>query len=348
MHFGIFLEEARQGVSQAAAFRETLDVVDLAEGWGLDGVWLGELHFNPARSVLSAPMVMAAFIAGRTRRLRVGTAVQLLPLNNPLRIAEDVATVDQVSAGRFDFGIGRSGSPLAYDILGISYAESQARFLEALEILREAWKGQPFSYHGQFYRFENATVSPRPYQLPHPPLRMAANTPETFAAVGKLGLPLFVGVRDLDLSELGVHLEAYRRSWREAGHADRPSVYLRIPVYAGVTQSGALEEPRESIAYFFKRHADLVRSRAGRPGMGPAERHQAQADHIASMPYTEILSTRVVFGTAAELVDRFAELRDSLGIDGIVAEPNAGGLIPWEQVRRTLRILAQDVMPALK
>jgi alkanesulfonate monooxygenase SsuD/methylene tetrahydromethanopterin reductase-like flavin-dependent oxidoreductase (luciferase family) len=348
MHFGIFLEEARQGVSQGAAFRETLDVVDLAEDWGLDGVWLGELHFNPARSVLSAPMVMAAFIAGRTRRLRVGTAVQLLPLNNPLRIAEDVATVDQVSAGRFDFGIGRSGSPLAYDILGISYTESQARFREALEIIREAWKGQPFSYQGQFYHFDNAAVSPRPYQLPHPPLRMAANTPETFPAVGQLGLPLFVGVRDLDILGLRVHLQAYRRAWQEAGHRGRSSVYLRIPVYAGITQAGALEEPRESITYFFKRHAELVRSRVGRPGMGDAERNQIQADRIASMPYPEILSTRVVFGTAAELVDRFTELQDGLGIDGIVAELNAGGLIPWEQVQRTLRILTQDVMPALK
>ncbi len=348
MHFGIFLEEARQGVSQAAAFRETLDVVDLAEDWGLDGVWLGELHFNPARSVLSAPMVMAAFIAGRTRRLRVGTAVQLLPLNNPLRIAEEVATVDQVSGGRFDFGIGRSGSPLAYDILGISYTESQARFREALEILREAWKGQPFSYQGQFYRFENAAVSPRPFQLPHPPLRMAANTPETFPGVGQIGLPLFVGVRDLDLPALRAHLDAYRRAWQEAGHPARPSVYLRIPVYAGLRRPEAFEEPRESIAYFFKRHAELVRSRAGRPGMGAPERHHTQADHIASMSYAEILTTRVVFGTAADLIGRFTELQDTLGIDGIVAELNAGGLIPWERVQRTLRILTQHVMPALK
>lgn len=105
--------------------------------WGLDGVWLGEIHFNPARSVQSAPIALASFIAASTRRVRVGTAVQVLPLSNPLRIAEEVATVDHLSEGRFDFGIGRSGSPRAYDALGVPYAESQARFLEALEIIRD-------------------------------------------------------------------------------------------------------------------------------------------------------------------------------------------------------------------
>src|SRR5213076_3331546 len=146
-----------------------LELVDAAEAWGLDGVWLGEIHFNPARSVQSAPIALASFVAARTRRVRVGTAVQILPLGNPLRIAEEVATVDHLSEGRFDFGIGRSGSPRAYDSLGIPYAESQGRFQEALEIILEAWKGEAFSYQGKFYRFENATVSPRPCQLPHPP-----------------------------------------------------------------------------------------------------------------------------------------------------------------------------------
>jgi alkanesulfonate monooxygenase SsuD/methylene tetrahydromethanopterin reductase-like flavin-dependent oxidoreductase (luciferase family) len=96
MDFGIFMEfEIRRGGDQAAAFREGFDVVDAADAWGLDGVWLGEMHFTPARSVLSAPIVVASSIATRTKRLRIGMAVQVLPLNNPLRIAEEAATVDQ-------------------------------------------------------------------------------------------------------------------------------------------------------------------------------------------------------------------------------------------------------------
>jgi hypothetical protein len=234
MHFGIFLEESRHGTSQATALREMLELAEAAEACGLDGVWLGEIHFNPARSVLAAPIAVASFIAARTRRLRVGTAVQVLPLGNPLRIAEEVATLDHLSEGRFDFGIGRSGAARTYDVLGIPYGESQARFLEALEIIRKAWTEDTFSYEGEFYRFQNATVVPRPYQRPYPPIRMAANTPETFSVVGRLGLGIFVGTRDLDVPELRIHLTSYRQGWRDAGHPGEADV---PPDGAGATES---------------------------------------------------------------------------------------------------------------
>src|SRR3989440_10129955 len=146
MHFGVFLEERRRGTSEAVAFREPLELAEAAEAWGLDGVWLGEIPFTPARSVQSAPMALASFIAARTRRVRVGTAVQVLPLGNPLRIAEEVATVDHLSEGRFDFGIGRSGSPRADDALGVPHAESHARFQEALGGILEAGEGQAVRY----------------------------------------------------------------------------------------------------------------------------------------------------------------------------------------------------------
>lgn len=348
MHFGIFVEEMRRGVTQVGAFRDIFDLADRAEAWGLDCVWLGEIHFNPARSVISAPIAMATAIAARTKRIHVGTAVQVLPLNHPLRIAEDTATVDHLSEGRFEFGIGRSGAPRAYDVLGIPYGESQARFREALAIIKEAWKGQPFSYEGKFYRFQNASVAPRPYQKPHPPIRMAANTPETFSLVGELGLALFAGLRDLDIPELVGCLKLYRSAWREAGHAGQPSVYLRIPVYAGLTEAGALEEPRESITAFFRRQAELMKTSVGRAGAGPADRRAAKAERLGQLPYEEVLRTRVAFGTAAQLVERLAELRAELGLDGIVVEPNPAGLIPTEYAARSLRIVARDVMPAFK
>ena len=348
MHFGVFVEEARPGVSEVDAFRESFETVDAAEAMGLDCVWLGEIHFNPTRSVISAPIAVATAIAARTKRLRVGSAVNVLPLNHPLRIAEEVATVDHLSQGRFEFGIGRSGAPRAYDILGIPYGESQARFREALTIIKEAWKGRPFSFEGAFYRFQNATVAPSPFQKPHPPIRMAANTLETFTLVGELGLALFVGLRDVDIPELQESLRSYRRAWREAGHAGEPSVYLRIPVYAGLTESGAIEEPRETITQFFRRQADLMKTSVGRAGAGPADRRAARAERLGQLPYEEILRTRVAFGTAAQLIDRLTELREQLGLDGIVIEPNPAGLIPTDYASRSLRIVANDVMPAFK
>src|SRR2546423_8505370 len=180
MHFGIFVEEMRQGLSQPAAFREAFDIAERADALSIDCVWLGEIHFTPTRSVISASLQVASAIAGSTRRVRIGTAVQVLPLNHPLRIAEEVATVDHISEGRFEFGIGRSGVVRTYDIYGVPYAESQARFREALEIIRRGWTGEPFSYEGEFYRVKDAVVTPRPYQVPHPPLRMATTSDETF------------------------------------------------------------------------------------------------------------------------------------------------------------------------
>ena len=348
MHLGIFIEELRQGASQASAFRDIFELADRCEAWGADCVWLGEIHFTPTRSVISASLQVASAIATRTRRLRVGTAVQVLPLNHPLRIAEEVATVDHISEGRFEFGIGRSGVVRTYDVYGVAYAESQARFREALEIIREGWKGEPFSYAGQFYHVENATVVPRPVQVPHPPIRMATTSDETFPLAGRLGLPIFVGLRTTEIPDLQAQLTPYRQAWREAGHPGQPSVYLRIPVYASPTERGAVEEPRESMSAFFARQTELARAAVGRAGAGPADRRRMQAERMASLTYEDVLARKVAFGTAAGVIDRLTQLREELGLDGIVAELNPGGLIPPELETRSLRILTHEVQPALK
>src|SRR4030095_772025 len=232
VHVGIFVEELRQGASQAEAFRDIFELAERAEAWGVECVWLGEIHFTPTRSVISASLQVASAIAARTRRLRVGTAVQVLPLNHPLRIAEEVATVDHISGGRFESGIGRSGVVRTYDVYGVRYAESQARFREALDIIRLAWRGEPFSYEGQFYRVQGAVVVPRPVQQPHPPIRMAATSDETFPAAGRMGLPIFVGLRTTEIADLQEQLAPYRQAWRQSGHPGEGSVYLRIPLYA--------------------------------------------------------------------------------------------------------------------
>jgi alkanesulfonate monooxygenase SsuD/methylene tetrahydromethanopterin reductase-like flavin-dependent oxidoreductase (luciferase family) len=348
MHFGIFVEEMRRGVDQVAAFREAFEVAERAEAWGIDCVWLGEIHFNPSRSVISSSLQVASSIATRTRRVRVGTAVTVLPLNHPLRIAEEVATLDHISEGRLEFGIGRSGVVRSYDTYGIAYGESQARFYEALDVIRQAWKGEPFSYAGTYYKVENATVSPRPYQVPHPPLRMAATSDETFPIAARLGLPIFVGLRAAEIPDIQGHLSAYRRTWREAGHAGEPSAYLRIPVYVSPTEQGAVEEPRESLMAFFKRQSELARSAVGRAGAGPADRRRAQAERMANLTYEDVLARKVAFGTPARVIERVNQLREELGIDGVIAELNPGGMIPPELETRSLRLLTHEVMPAFK
>ncbi|HKM70177.1 MAG TPA: LLM class flavin-dependent oxidoreductase, partial [Stellaceae bacterium] len=134
MEFGMFHEfPSLPGRTEAEAFDEALAQVDAAEALGLDVMWLAELHFEPRRSVLSAPLSIASAIAARTRRIKIGIAVQVLPLCHPLRLAEEAATVDQLSHGRLIFGVGRSGVAQTYEAYGVSYAESRDRFREILD-----------------------------------------------------------------------------------------------------------------------------------------------------------------------------------------------------------------------
>ena len=346
MHFGVFMEFGfRNGGSEADAFREGLDFADAAEAWGLDSAWLSEFHFSPDRSVLSSPIVVAGALAARTQRMRIGLAVYVLPLNNPLRIAEEAATVDQISGGRFDFGIGRSGSVRSYNSYNIDYGESQERFEEALQILRAAWSGEKFSYHGKFYKVTDALVVPQPVQKPHPPMRMAATSPGTFKTVAEQGLPLFVGLRGDGLRALVENINVYRDTWRRSGHAGDGSVYLRVPVYAADTEAAAIEEPRANITYYFERQARLVA--ASSPKGGNAVRANTAAK-LSALSYEDILQDRVAFGTADRLIDRVNEWREVLGIDGITAEMNAGGMLSEAQVKNSLRIITRDVMPAFK
>jgi alkanesulfonate monooxygenase SsuD/methylene tetrahydromethanopterin reductase-like flavin-dependent oxidoreductase (luciferase family) len=354
MDFGIFLDfTVRQGCNQVDAFRESFDLVDIAEETGLDTVWLGESHFNLNR-VISAPIVVAGSIATRTKRLKVGTAVQVLPLISPLRIAEEAATVDQISEGRFEFGVGRSGNVRAYETIGMPYEESRERFQEALDIILEAWKGEPFSYHGKYNHIENATVAPLPFQKPHPPVRLASTSEDSFSRVGRLGFPIFLSMRGMDIHDLETNLRDYRKAWQQAGHPGMAgNISVRFPMYIGTTAEGAIEEPRESIEAFFARMRARYEQGRDEEGTGGTSAERAEvlrvrAERLAKLTYEEILETKVICGTPEGVVDRLTQFKETLGLTGFTAELNPGGLLPVETVQRSLKLLTQKVMPAFK
>ena len=201
MKFGLMMEcDYREGRTQSEAFDEAFTTATSAEEWGFDGVWLAERHFAPPGSgraipsVVASPLIFATAIAARTSRIRVGTAVLVLPLGHPVRMAEEVATLDNISQGRLDLGIGRSGFPWAYDGYDIPYSESRERFMEYFQVMKLAWTEDRFSYQGEHYNFQDVCLIPKPYQQPHPPLRYAASTRETFADMGRLGIPIFAGL----------------------------------------------------------------------------------------------------------------------------------------------------------
>jgi alkanesulfonate monooxygenase SsuD/methylene tetrahydromethanopterin reductase-like flavin-dependent oxidoreductase (luciferase family) len=343
MEFGWYHEFHRQvdRQSDAEAFAQALDQVSDAERWGLDAIWLAEIHQQAARSVLSAPLTVAAAIATRTSRIKIGTAVQVLPLCHPLRLAEETATIDQISRGRLLLGAGRSGNPRGYAAYGVPYAESRERFYETLEILRLAWTQPSFSYAGKFYSFNEARAVPRPYQQPYPPIRIAGASEDTFPVLGELGYPLFVAVRSGSLSGLAPDLKAYRAAYAAAGHPGKGEVYLRLSLHLAETDAQALDEAEPSIMQGYK-------SLTSRLEGSPNARRRAELETVRTITYEEVLRDKVVVGGPERVIDRLLQLRDELGIDGVLVELNFGSKIPAEQMMRSLQLLCDKVMPRLK
>jgi alkanesulfonate monooxygenase SsuD/methylene tetrahydromethanopterin reductase-like flavin-dependent oxidoreductase (luciferase family) len=345
MEFGVFHDFPRRaGQSEAEAFAEGLALVDAAERWGVDVMWLAEFHFN-ASTVLASPLVLAAAVAGRTERMRIGTAVQVLPLGHPLRLAEEWATVDQISRGRLIFGCGRASSPRSYMAYGIPYAESRERFAEALAIIRQAWTEPTFSFAGTFYRHANVSLSPRPYQQPYPPIRVAATSSDTFVQLGAQGFPILVSVGGEAFTEHAPDLAAYRGAYRAAGHAGEGEVYLRISVYVAETVDRAIAESELSVLQSFRDTATQIEQTAARLGRPVSEHQSERIQALRSLTYEQACRDRLIVGTPDMVARRLEEIRDELGIQGILAELNSGRRIPHAQVMHSLRLLCTEVMP---
>jgi alkanesulfonate monooxygenase SsuD/methylene tetrahydromethanopterin reductase-like flavin-dependent oxidoreductase (luciferase family) len=346
MEFGMFHEfPSLPGRSESEAFDEAMAQVDAAERLGLDVMWLAELHFEPRRSLLSAPLSIASAIAARTKRIKIGIAVQVLPLCHPLRLAEEAATVDQLSHGRLIFGVGRSGVAQTYEAYGVSYAESQARFREILDVVQRAWTEESFSYEGAYHRFDNVSLVPKPYQKPTPPIRIAASTPDTFPAIGRRGVPVFASVRHTSWADLARQIATYHAAWQEAGHPGRGQVFVSAPTFIAETAERARAEPRDSIMHFYHEQANLLEGAAKLVDPATAARRMARVHELRRRSYDDAVEANALIGTPGVIGDKLKTLQAEIGLSGILAELNCGGLVPHAQVVNAMRLLCEEVMP---
>ena len=347
MKFGLFVEfPRRDGGTESEAFDEAFALVDTAEDLGVESVWLAEYHFNPGR-VLSAPVTIAGAIAARTKRMRIGLAVLLVPLGQPVRIAEEVATLDQISKGRVEFGIGRGTFPNVHEGFGIPFAEGRRRFEEGLKVILKAWTTESFTFEGEYYSCKDLSVTPKPLQKPHPPIHVGITSAESFPVIGRMGYPILINPsRVFALSELAPYIQEYRQAWREGGHQGEAKVGLRIPVYVAETAERAYTEPKESAMFSVRRIGDRVAEFASYKGTTGDWR--SQADRILSMSYDDWLRDKVAYGTPEAVVDRLGQLRDELGLSQIMFEVNFGSQIPYELQISSLRLMTGKVIPHLK
>ena len=346
MELGLFLEfPVREGSSENEAFKESFALVDQAEELGVHSVWMAEYHFNPGR-VLASPVTILSAIAARTRHIRLGTAVLLLPLANPVRVAEEIATLDQISDGRVEFGIGRGTFPNVHEGFGVPFEESRGRFEEGMEIIFKAWTTDTFSFEGEYYNLPEMSVNPKPFQSPHPPIRVGVTSAESFPILGRMGYNILINPsRVFNLPELKPSIREYREAWKAAGHEGEGKVGLRIPVYLSHDAQKAHEEPMDSALFSMGRLSDRVGSYAGR--LGTLGDWGAQAERVRQMTYDDWVRDKVAYGTPEAVTEKLNSLGEELGLDQVMFEINFGNQIPLKNQANSLRLMMEEVAPNL-
>ena len=349
MEFGLFVEfPSREGVTQAQIFKDSMELIQAAEDSGSEGIWLAEYHFDPGRSVLSAPVTVAGAVAARTKKVKIGLAVHVLPLRNPVQIAEEIATLDHLSDGRLDFGIGRAAFPRIYQGYGFDYSESRGRFDECLEIILRSWTEERFSFKGKFYQYDDLCVVPKPLQKPHPPIRIGATSEDTFELVGRMGYPIFINPsRVTTLLDLKPLVAEFHQAREKAGHTGQVDVGLRVPVYVAETKDKAYSEPKESTMFQIQRLINVITQSIGAAGISTGDDRAAQAERLKAMTYEDVLANTVVYGTPESVVERLQQLQEELGLTQVIYEVNFGCNVPLEHQIKAVQLINDQVAPNL-
>jgi alkanesulfonate monooxygenase SsuD/methylene tetrahydromethanopterin reductase-like flavin-dependent oxidoreductase (luciferase family) len=328
MKFGLFggAKSGGQASSDSQNYGKFIDYVLCAEELGYESLFVVEHHFT-GNSQVSASLNLLSFIAGRTQRMRLGTAVVVLPWHNPVLLAEQVATLDLLSSGRFDFGVGKGYRDNEFESFCIPKAEATERFDECMDILRKAWTTSGrFTHQGKHWNFRDIVVEPRPVQQPHPPFWMGAGSPEGIRRAGREGFNLLLD--QIAPIELTIERVAtYRDEIEQQGQSFDG---MRVGVTRAVQVVRNDEERRNAFAAR-RRTLAAIGALARGPG---AERYQnaqsfADADLAAE--------NAALIGTPEEIIGQLHQLADG-GVEYILLIDSTGST-------DTLRTFASEIMP---
>jgi natural product biosynthesis luciferase-like monooxygenase protein len=344
MKFGLHYQLPCSGSqSPVQRYRDTIEQAVHAETLGFESVWPVEQHFNPNLSISPAPLLMLAALAERTRTLRLGIAIILLPLSHPVRVAEEIATLDVISNGRVEFGIGRGSIPTHFSGFGLNQAESRERMLESLELILQAWTTERLSFQGKFYSVPNLSVVPKPVQQPHPPVRIAANSADTFELAGRMGYPIFVAAQVNPFRKIRELLPLYREARAAAGHPAQggEEITLLTPLYVGESREQVRRELEPSIQHFLESVATIYAS----AGPLPEGRLRDVLERVRRMTYEQVCEVMAVFDTPDACVERLKRFQQEFGMGRVICWFNPGGMVPHERVLRSMELFATKVMP---
>jgi alkanesulfonate monooxygenase SsuD/methylene tetrahydromethanopterin reductase-like flavin-dependent oxidoreductase (luciferase family) len=334
MKLGLHFQMPNQPVvPDRQRFVETIEQAVHAEALGYESVWPVEQHFDADASLLSAPLLLLAAIAARTTVIRLGTAVLLAPLHHPVRLAADLASLDVLSGGRVECGLGRGADPAHFARFGAARAAGAEQLDTCVGALRRHWT--------------EGLVHPWPLQRPHPPIRIAVNSVATARWAGGAGLPILVATHINPPAQLGELLGVYRAERSRAGHADgADDVSVLVPLFAhrDPHRVRALVEPG------LHRIASLLRRKLARaavhvpsgPG-GDLERAalRRMAESVTSFGYDHLRQHRgAVFGSPQQVLDVLGELDAELRVDRWICWFDPGGLIAHEAVVTSMEEVA--------
>ena len=289
-------------------YQRALARIEVMDRSGYDAVWLAEHHFT-GYSVCPSVHVMAAHVAARTSRLRVGTAVTLAALYHPLRIAEEVALLDELTGGRINWGAGRGFDPREFSVFGVPTEESTERFREAVEIVLAAWTHEKLSFTGRFHRYEDIEVLPKPRQRPHPPTWVAATSPGAVEWAASRGLSILMDPHSAH-GEIARKLALFYTGLEKHGH-ERGGREIPIGRLVAVAESDAKAEevarraakwtagsylPKEALAQF-------------RPGSDPID------------PVDHYLDDVVIHGSPERVVEQLQALEEEVPLGYLLLSP---------------------------
>ena len=347
----VVMQNPRRQQADPQVYWEELKLADLTEPLGFDSLWSVEHHFDDYTMVPDVVQFLT-YMAGRTSRVELGTAVIVLPWHDPVRVAEQIAMLDILSRGRLVLGFGRGAARIEYDGFRIAMEESRERFVEAAEVVVKALQNERFSHHGKYFQIPEMSIRPQPYSDFTGRMYGAAVSPETAEIMAKLGFGvLIIPQRDWDTT--ASELERYNAIYRSLGKEPIPPVSLAW-VYVDETEEKAMAGARKYMGAYW-RSADLHYeiSKGAHKGVRGYEFY-AQMGEVAraakesgSDLMTEGFVSFQVAGTPEMCLEKIRFIRSKVHSDHFVALFKYGGM-PIELAERNMRLFADTVMPELK
>ncbi len=351
MKASLFTEiQCPQGASPQVRLEEFLEQAVLADRLGFRGFWIAEVHCQPRFSLLSAPYAVLGAVSQKTERLRLGVAVNLVTVHHPVQIAEQAAMLDQLSRGRMDFAAG-GGHPhtRVYECFGVEHEKTREIMEESLKIIQSAWREDTLKYDGRFFRIPEVVVHPKPLQRPHPPIYIAASSPDGVEFAARLGFNLFLPLHTrtrkqvLDLSNSYWDLLEKNRhdpSEHELG--------LLIPMHVAESVREAQKRAESGIMSYYQTIGDMRRDYLewiGEKGFAMPGRLGKTASG-EGLTFEKVSAEHAVVGDSDAAAAALQQLADETGASHMLAWMNIGS-VPHKFVRESMERFAREVMPRI-